>query len=317
MRGRLKGLHGGGIRYQTVAADSPGLFNRASVNVSAVHYEDKPKYPVDSATALSVILHPTSPRAPSMHFHISYMEPRGRPPYWRMIADLNPSIVNHADIAEFEAAVRGVPGLSPALCGDAEAFGDAYFWIPALERHRGAYHLFIAKLEPEELDPSAALRLAEALATTAIDTYANIVSRATATHPPAAASAEDRARQLDYHTLYLYQVLTLDRGTTHGILAHDQNDVGLVCQRTSSEARRIQVEFQFAVAHFFEAFCPHDPRSPMCNPAPLRYLHTECIGGVTVLQDSRFTPKLRVARSTPRMGVAKPPSTEKAGGRDH
>lgn len=35
------GLHGGGVRLQTI--DSP-VFNRASVNVSAVHYEDKEKY---------------------------------------------------------------------------------------------------------------------------------------------------------------------------------------------------------------------------------------------------------------------------------
>ena len=33
-------------------------------------------------------------------------------------------------------------------------------------------------------------------------------------------------QQLDYHTLYLYQVLTLDKGTTAGLLIHDQNDVG-------------------------------------------------------------------------------------------
>jgi coproporphyrinogen III oxidase len=32
--------------------------------------------------------------------------------------------------------------------------------------------------------------------------------------------------QLDYHTLYFYQVLTLDKGTTAGLLVHDQNDVG-------------------------------------------------------------------------------------------
>ena len=36
----------------------------------------------------------------------------------------------------------------------------------------------------------------------------------------------DRAAQLAYHTLYLFQVLTLDRGTTHGVLAHNENDVG-------------------------------------------------------------------------------------------
>ena len=38
----------------------------------------------------------------------------------------------------------------------------------------------------------------------------------------------DFARQRAYHTLYLFQVLTLDRGTTSGLLVHDQNDVGIM-----------------------------------------------------------------------------------------
>ena len=38
----------------------------------------------------------------------------------------------------------------------------------------------------------------------------------------------DRAAQRAYHTLYLFQVLTLDRGTTSGLLVHDQNDVGIL-----------------------------------------------------------------------------------------
>ena len=60
-----------GSRYQV---EGSPVFNRASVNVSGVHYEDKDKYPIDSATALSVILHPRHPKAPSMHFHISYVK---------------------------------------------------------------------------------------------------------------------------------------------------------------------------------------------------------------------------------------------------
>ena len=41
-----------------------------------------------------------------------------------------------------------------------------------------------------------------------------------------APSADDKKRQLDYHTLYFFQVLTLDRGTTSGLLVHADNDVG-------------------------------------------------------------------------------------------
>ena len=39
---------------------------------------------------------------------------------------------------------------------------------------------------------------------------------------------EATAQQLAYHTLYFFQVLTLDRGTTSGLLVHDQNDLGIM-----------------------------------------------------------------------------------------
>jgi len=41
-------------------------------------------------------------------------------------------------------------------------------------------------------------------------------------------SASDRKQQLEYHTLYLLQVLTLDRGTTSGLLVHNENDLGIM-----------------------------------------------------------------------------------------
>jgi coproporphyrinogen III oxidase len=41
-------------------------------------------------------------------------------------------------------------------------------------------------------------------------------------------TAENYKKQQAYHTLYLFQVLTLDRGTTSGLLVHDQNDVGIM-----------------------------------------------------------------------------------------
>jgi coproporphyrinogen III oxidase len=222
---REGGASGGGIRLQVV--DSP-VFNRASVNISAVHYEHKEKCPIDSATALSVILHPQNPYAPSMHFHISYMEPRGRTPYWRMIADLNPSIASDVDTATFAAALSTVDHMSSGLYADAREFGDKYFWIPALQKHRGACHLFVGQLEEDELPggKEAGFELAVDLAVTTIETYCKLVDAAIKAHPDTTVTDADRQAQLAYHTLYLFQVLTLDRGTTHGLLAHDENDIG-------------------------------------------------------------------------------------------
>jgi coproporphyrinogen III oxidase len=93
---RNSGHNGGGKRYECAEGR---VFNRASVNVSAVHYTDKA---VKSASALSVILHPRVPHAPSMHFHVSLTEMKNGAQSWRMIADLNPSIPTEADTRTFE-----------------------------------------------------------------------------------------------------------------------------------------------------------------------------------------------------------------------
>src|SRR5262249_58317459 len=48
--GRDQGRHGGGQRWST---GTTPVFNRASVNVSQVHYDDEPAKKLASATALS------------------------------------------------------------------------------------------------------------------------------------------------------------------------------------------------------------------------------------------------------------------------
>ena len=224
---RDSGKHGGGMRYQ--ADSSNKVFCQASINVSAVHYEDKARYPIDSATALSVILHPKNPYAPSMHFHISYIEPRKGCAYWRMIADLNPSIPNSDSTKQFSLALQNGTSniVSKSLRRAAQQFGDDYFFIPALQRHRGAYHLFMGKLEEDsELSADSCEELAKRLACTAVDVYSELVEIALREHPDATLNENDYSKQLFYHTLYTFQVLTLDRGTTHGLLAHRDNDIG-------------------------------------------------------------------------------------------
>ena len=217
---------GGGTRFQT---KNSKVFDRASVNVSAVHYENRERCPVDSATALSVILHPKHPCAPSMHFHISYMEPRGdsKQAYWRMIADLNPSRSSPSSLAVFQNAIRycSPEHLREGLYERAVEFGDRYFYIPALRRHRGASHFFIGKLkESQDIEHEDALKLASNLAEAAIEAYTRVVQDEIDSNP--SLSVTDRVAQLSYHTMYTFQVLTLDRGTTHGLLAHSDNDVG-------------------------------------------------------------------------------------------
>ncbi len=215
---RDDGRHGGGERFGII--DTP-LLARASVNVSQVHYDDEPERRLGSASAISTIVHPAHPRAPSVHIHISWTELKGGNGYWRIMADLNPSIPVEADRQRFADALRLA---APDRFDDATGQGDRYFYIPALERHRGVIHFYLENFTTGvfEADRDLALCVGEA----AIDAYLAILHDGMQglTEPTEA----ERAAQLAYHTLYFFQVLTLDRGTTTGLLVHDQNDVGIL-----------------------------------------------------------------------------------------
>ncbi|WP_428241888.1 coproporphyrinogen III oxidase [Gynuella sp.] len=212
------GLYGGGIRYM---APTMGIFNRGSVNVSHVHYSGNPEKSLDSATAISTIIHPISPNAPSVHIHISWTEMKNGEGYWRIMADLNPSNPVEEDRQLFEQRLQAVAG---NIYQEGAAQGDKYFYIPALKRHRGVSHFYLEAYRTE--DANADYQLARRMGETAIDTYVQILARALDTRPEY--SDEARQKQLDYHTLYLFQVLTLDRGTTSGLLVHSQNDIGIL-----------------------------------------------------------------------------------------
>ncbi len=212
------GLHGGGHRY--VQAETE-LCNRAAVNVSGVHYDDEPNKRLRSADALSTIIHPRHPLAPSIHMHVSWTEMRDDSGYFRIMADLNPAIENVRATEKFRDALREA---APEQYLEAEAQGDRYFRIPALDRHRGVSHFYLEAFSTGdfEADTVLARRVIEA----AMDAYVAIVRDVLENAGPPTSKQEHA--QLAYHTAYLFQVLTLDRGTTSGLLVHDQNDQGIM-----------------------------------------------------------------------------------------
>lgn len=215
---RDEGRHGGGSRFE---ARDETLFNRGSVNVSQIQYDDMPEKKLGSATAISTIIHPENPYVPSMHMHISWTQMRDGEGYWRIMADLNPSIKEESakeifhKVLEKEAGEYAKKGMSS---------GDKYFNIPVLGRTRGVSHFYLENFNTGnfEVDYAYAHNIGEKV----IDAYISIITDAMKNHP--SHTEEDKAKQLAYHTLYLFQVLTLDRGTTSGLLVHSQNDVGIM-----------------------------------------------------------------------------------------
>jgi coproporphyrinogen III oxidase len=215
---RDEGRHGGGVRYE---ANNKEVFNRGSVNVSQIHYDDDSSRSLASATAISTIIHPESPYIPSIHMHISWTEMKNGQGYWRMMADLNPAIENEVDKVLFDKNIKNV---TSEVYDIATEQGERYFFIPALNRHRGVSHFYLE--EYNSGDSQADFKLAEILGKTAIDSYIQIFDQAIKKNDKA--GDDDYKKQLAYHTLYLFQVLTLDRGTTSGLLVHNQNDIGIM-----------------------------------------------------------------------------------------
>lgn len=215
---RAQGTFGGGNRF--VAHDTR-LFDRASVNISQVQYEKDPSKKLASASALSTIVHPNNPFAPSMHMHISWTEMKAGGGYWRIMGDLNPSLPAADDTRTFDQAFRDATG---GLYQEGKDQGERYFFIPALNRHRGVAHYYLEEFNSG--DQKADLALAEGFGRKIIQTYSEIVRKALQEHPQFCEA--DKQRQLAYHTLYFLQVLTLDRGTTSGLLVHDENDTGIL-----------------------------------------------------------------------------------------
>ncbi|MDQ3231162.1 MAG: coproporphyrinogen III oxidase, partial [Pseudobdellovibrionaceae bacterium] len=209
---------GGGVRF---VANDDAVFNRASVNISQVQYEQDPSKKLASASALSTIVHPYHPQAPSMHMHISWTEMKNGQGYWRIMADLNPSLPHEDDIRLFEDALREASGHLFQL---GKEQGERYFFIPALGRHRGVSHFYLE--EYQSSDREADQKLARNFGRKMIETYAAIVERHLKANAPV--TDHDRKEQLHYHSLYFLQVLTLDRGTTSGLLVHDENDAGIL-----------------------------------------------------------------------------------------
>ncbi len=230
---RDEGLHGGGMRFEALPN---GIFNRASINVSQIHYENDNTKHYDSATALSTIIHPSLPFAPSIHIHISWTTHKDGQSYWRIMADLNPSIIDKDDKEYFDQTLK-VAAKENYLSG--RKLGNTYFDIPALQKRRGVSHFYLEGFNPTSADGS---EFANQFVTKVIDTYVHILQSHLVSKKET--TEKEHQLQLDYHTLYFYQVLTLDKGTTAGLLVHNQNDVGTLGSLPSHLNRDLLASWQ-------------------------------------------------------------------------
>ena len=137
------------------------------------------------------------------------------------MADLNPALPNPIQTETFIEVLRQA---APSDFDQATEQGDRYFFIPALDRHRGVAHFYLENHNTGDFGND--LVFAQGVGEAAIDCYVDLLEDSV--RNASAPTSEEITMQLAYHTLYLFQVLTLDRGTTSGLLVHNQNDVGIL-----------------------------------------------------------------------------------------
>jgi len=236
---RDEGSHGGG---QRMVATNQEVFNRASINTSQVHYDGIESKPLASANALSAIVHPKNPYAPSVHIHISWTELKSGRGYWRIMADLNPSINDPLAKETFDACMKKT---APKFFEQAQKQGERYFYIPALNRHRGVSHFYLEDFSTQNFAED--FSFAQSFGESVISCYASIIRDILLQQRPITSETIDE--QLSYHTLYLFQVLTLDRGTTSGLLVHNENDLGILGSLPAYINRSLLADWQKKLPH--------------------------------------------------------------------
>ena len=192
---------GGGGRMRVVRGE---VIEKGAVLTSAVHGESNPLTGKPfHAGGLSLILHPASPHAPTVHLNVRHFDEEGGG-WWGGGMDLTPMGVRHEeDVERFHATLRDALG---ARYDEGKAEADRYFHVPHRQRARGAGGVFYDHVTQD------GFALARAIGDRFLDAYLPILAR----RGRMPATPQERERQLQERGVYVEFNLLYDRGTRFG-----------------------------------------------------------------------------------------------------
>lgn len=220
---------GGGGRTRVLSEGV--VFERAGVNVSCVHGELADAFARELpgegrrffAAGLSLVLHPRSPRVPTVHANFRYLEKgdlEGRRGWFGGGADLTPWVLYDEDAIHFHTVWRDACDRHPRVASY-DAFKracDDYFFIAHRGERRGIGGIFFdyLGLDPPRgipADLEDAFDFVRDASACFLDAYLPIVER----RKHEAWNEEERAWQLVRRGRYVEFNLVYDRGTTFGL----------------------------------------------------------------------------------------------------
>ncbi len=140
---------GGGGGRSRVLADG-ALFEKAGVNFSEVFGSLQPHMaqslpgegPTFHATGVSLVLHPRSPRVPTVHANVRFIQ-RGKTAWFGGGTDLTPYYVVPEDATAFHRALKGICDRhEQSLFPRFKRWCDRYFFLPHRNEPRGVGGIF-------------------------------------------------------------------------------------------------------------------------------------------------------------------------------
>jgi coproporphyrinogen III oxidase len=230
---------GGGGRTRVLAEGA--LFEKAGVNFSDVHGELRPEMaralPGEGAafraTGVSLVLHPRSPRVPTVHANVRHLQ-RGSAGWFGGGTDLTPYYVVPADVIHFHRTLRAAcDAHDESFHRRFKRWCDDYFYLPHRGEPRGVGGLFYDYLgagaeatagqpaaEPiseatraREADAEAMFAFTRAIGDAILPAYVPIVER----RRDEAWGERERRWQLVRRGRYVEFNLLYDRGTVFGL----------------------------------------------------------------------------------------------------
>jgi coproporphyrinogen III oxidase len=211
---------GGTARVMTEGA----VFERAGVNVSAVHGAEVPpsiwqhrpstRGQPYFATGISMVLHPRNPYVPAFHANFRYFE-AGEDWWFGGGMDLTPNYGFVEDAHHFHVTLRDYCDRHPiASYAEMKAACDNYFFLKHRNEMRGIGGIFFDDLHPTSEDGfERAFAFVRDGITTILDAYLPIVRRRMNTPY----GERERMWQLYRRGRYVEFNLIYDRGTLFGL----------------------------------------------------------------------------------------------------
>ena len=207
---------GGGGRSRVL--EGGALFEKAGVNFSLVHGELRPDFagsmPGDGlafvATGVSLVLHPRSPRIPTVHANFRCLR-RGGTTWFGGGADLTPYYPVMEDVQHFHRTWKTASDAhDPAHYPAFKAWCDEYFFLPHRAETRGVGGIFFDHLVGEAEQTFAFVK---ACGDAFLEAYLPIVER----RRHDAHGDRERQFQLLRRGRYVEFNLLYDRGTIFGL----------------------------------------------------------------------------------------------------